>query len=93
MTTPCETLGYKIDQVFKDKRDGELYVLSEDDGSPSPWFLSLKDSSLLERCCPPLSMVKRIYPPEELSQDVEVTCEGKTITISRKDAKTLNLCD
>lgn len=78
---------------------GSIFVLSRDDGGYQPLFDLIKgdcDYDLGKKTKKgaylPLHKVKRIYPPEEESKEVEITCEGKTVKISRESAKALNLC-
>jgi len=83
----CKDRNWKVEQIFKamDGDNGSSYadagdilVLKKDDGSMCPYFLMI-------------SGIKRIYPPEEESKDVDVVCEGKTTTLTREDARKLNL--
>ena len=102
--TPCEKRGYEVGQVFEvvdDRyvvtRPGAIMVLHDDDGSSCPTFLAIANlpenykNSLQKKFCVNINDVKRIYPPEEESETVDVMCEGKTTQISRESAKALNL--
>lgn len=102
----CKDKCYKEGQVFKaltnTKVDKDtLLVLHNDDGSYYPYFVVLdssQDRKLsahieykgLKQVCLRLNEVIRIYPPEK-SNKVTITCEGKTVEISRESAKALNL--
>ncbi len=80
---------------------GSIIVLSKDDNSCCPKFdlvqgiCYFKAGILTENGAHEnLENVKRIYPPEESkapedSKAVEVTCEGKTVQISRESAKAI----
>ncbi len=101
----CKDKGYKVGQVFEvvgnDEeafKVGSIIVLSEDIGNTNPLFdlvwgeCRYEYGILTERGAHELlKNVKRIYPPEEGSKPVEITCEGKTVEISRESAKALNL--
>lgn len=98
--TPCEKKGWKEGEVFEvlnedehgtNGSDHDIMVLSDDDGSRSPYFTFLTGSLKGRVGCKRTYNVKRIYPPEEESKEVEITCEGKTVKISRESAKALNL--
>ena len=103
--TPCGKLGYKVGQVFEYTGEinrpprngnfsiGDTIILVGNIEDMSPDFLAANGRKKGDIDSANLRNVKRIYPPEEVSQEVEVTCEGKTKTISRKDAKALDLCD
>lgn len=99
--TPCEERGYEAEQVFeyvggigcRSSKEGDILILKKDDASTSPWFVCIKGSRPVEEdYCANLEFVKRIYPPEEKSKDVEIVCEGKTTVISRESAEKLGLC-
>jgi len=96
----CKDRNWKVEQIFKamDGDNGSSYadagdilVLKKDDGSMCPYFLMISGRKEGEECCPNLTSLKRIYPPEEESKDVDVVCEGKTTTLTREDARKLNL--
>jgi len=98
MSTPCQDKGYEVGQVFElDRSDGcfdegDIVVLILDSGTHSPRFEMIKGHRKGEERHLILNVdVKRIYPPEEESKDVTVTCEGKETIISRKSARKLNL--
>lgn len=99
----CKNKGYKIGDIFEvvesggNFEKGSIIVLSEDDESSAPRFDLIKG-----RCnfCvngiktkqgnyANLDRVRRIYPPED--NKVAITCEGKTVWISRESAEALNL--
>jgi len=73
--TPCEKKGYKVGQVFRDTRDGDIGVLTEDDGSDIPIFFHVKSGD----CCWPssLSNMVRVYPPEDKKTET-IELMGKT---------------
>ena len=101
MSASCKEKGYKAGQVFErismcdpNRERGALLVLVRDDDDTHPMFLTISGTNKGNTNCHAVKFIKRIYPPEEeKSKDVEVTCEGKTVTISRESAKALNLCD
>lgn len=96
--TPCEKRNWKEGQVFKCIDDGngtldtgDILVLNDDDESRTPGFQHIESSRVGYCGYYKLDQMKRIYPPEEESKEVEVECEGKKTTISRESAKALNL--
>jgi len=98
--TNCKDRNWKAEQIFKvmieDNESsyanaGDILVLKKDDGSTCPYFLIISGKKEGEECCPNLTSLKRIYPPEEESKDVTVTCEGKETTLCRRDAEKLGL--
>ena len=95
--TPCEKKNYKVGQVFEITNSNHFGTLS-DNGDLLGYigngaFLTLNGRGEgLVKCNSTFSAVKRVYPPEEESKTVDVVCEGKTTTLTREDAKKLNLC-
>lgn len=92
--TPCEEKGWEVGQVFEDERDGGLFVLDYDDGSSSPYFMSLGNTGARKGkiCTPPIPKLKRICPPEEKSKKVEIVCDLEDFVVIKKaDAKELNI--
>jgi len=103
MTSPCEEKGWEVGQVFEIlggsnnmTDNGDFVALQEDDGTNSPWFYIIKGRNKGERTCRNIddnSRIKRIYPPEEESKEITLTCDesGKKTTMSRESAKAMNL--
>ena len=102
--TPCEKKGYKVGQVFEYTGEsnignrngnfcvGDVLVLEPESSSSYPRFICIKGERVSANLTASLDNIKRIYPPEEILSDmVDITCEGKTVTISRESAKALNL--
>lgn len=100
--TPCEERGWKEGQVFEvvsgDRHytvNGCIAVLDKGADTDYPSFVvvrGLENNPSTNSWNFPLKDLKRIYPPEEKSKNVDVVCEGKTTTLTREDAEKLNLC-
>ena len=97
----CKDKGYEEGQAFKtiSKKAGDtlekdsIIILTTDDNSSSPWFKMIDGDTgtygLYNENPVCLNRLKRIWPPEK--ETVSITCEGKTVEISRESAKALNL--
>jgi hypothetical protein len=94
----CKNKGYKVGDIFKkieyvdgdNFNKGAILVLSRDDSSDYPYFKCIAgDGNMLyEEKVTYLRKLTRIWPEND---KVSITCEGKTVEISRESAKALKL--
>lgn len=93
----CKDKGWKEGNIFKVLNDrgcfkeGSTVILTNNDGSTCPYFDLVEGDTIMSRDetqnrAVSLERVKRIYPKEET---VTVTCDGKSVEISRESAKAL----
>jgi len=94
--TPCEEKGYEVGQVFERVTNsggeycaGDILALIEHGDEDGAKFLAIHGKTKGKEKFHFFSRIRRIYPPEK--ETVSITCEGKTVEISRESAKALKL--
>ena len=81
--TPCKMKGYEVGQVFEridgnfsDIKIGDVLVLIHDDDTDAPKFQAVSGCGVGKTRWLYLNNVRRIYPPEEPVETIELM--GKT---------------